>query len=209
MKFLGLLFSILLVGFSSHACDFQIDKIAVPLKDMTIQSPICLEDYFIARDFANYSQGFDRRGNLEIIQDAENIYFNDMLLFSLPGKEKIPLQAAGRLKLVKNIYAQLFSHMNGYFGACELNLYDGNKKLSIDDFKFYAREEEGQPGSRLMLTTTDIPKSRWEVVCPLKEGGTYVTKSGNYFFLFVDVYENIGTSANLKDHFAQFLFSLN
>ncbi len=206
MKFWGFLVSLFFVTVESSACDFQITKTAGQLNSQTHHKDLCLQDYFQQRNLGFQSLSRDAV-NYVIISDLEKMYFDDMLLFEMPHQKGIPLEKAGRLKWVKEIYIQYFASLKNEYGACSLRLYSGKELLSLNDFIPTERDVNGQPGSRLMLTKDDIQNPSWELACPSATGAMEVSKKGKYFFMFVDIYENKNLTQT-QTHFSQFLFSL-
>jgi hypothetical protein len=190
------------------ACDVQINQTMVPMStDDSVVTPICMEDYFKVRDMAFKSLTGDPTGARYLTNDFENISFNDMFTFSLPGRENIPLGEKGRVELVENTIKKFKASLTNGVGTCELKIYSDGKELFLKDFIKYNRTEEGQPGTRLTLNDHEVKNQSWELICPtIKKGETYVAKKGTYFYIFVDVYENVGTK-NLSGHFSKFLFS--
>lgn len=200
--------SLIFFGFlQSYACDLQIRKTANPINQQTQHEHLCLNDYFANRDLAFHSISINSMQFL-MSKSLTTMQYDDMILFDLPAQTVKPLGDSGRLAVVKTILSSYFNNLRNEFGACSLSLYDGAKVLTIDDFKLSARNIEGQPGTRLMLTKDDVADPAWEMTCPTESGAQSVAKSGNYFFIFVDVYENVSISTTTT-HYSQFLFSLN
>jgi hypothetical protein len=191
----------------SYACDLQIRKTANPINQQTVHQDLCLDDYFAARNLAFHSISANSMQFL-MSKSATTMQYDDMILFDLPLQTAKPLGEAGRLAVVKTILTSYFSSLRNEFGACTLSLYDGAAILTIDDFKLTARDIEGQPGTRLMLTKDDVKNPAWEMTCPTESGSYEVAKSGKYFFIFVDVHENVSITTTTT-HYSQFLFSLN
>lgn len=193
----------------AESCDLKIFATSMAIEGQTKDLDLCLDQYTEARNIGMYSQSEGFNGKIDLVRDPQYIQFYDMFLFETGTK---PLGETGRLDLVKSIYASFQKSLKNEFGRCEMKITAGTKAnptprtLTIDDFIFYVREEGGQPGSRLMLTKDDVTAPQWELVCPNGAGGTLVEKSGNYFFVFIDVYENLGTG-NLRGHLSQVLFS--
>lgn len=192
--------------FAAADCDLLVTKVSVPFLSPDVEGPLCLEDYFELRKLASYSIGQSKLGTPTLFYDTENIQFDDMFLFKPNSTDRLGNE--GRLSLVKSIYRALLSSLQNEFGTCSLHLYSATKELTIEDFLYYHREEAGQPGSRLMLTYEDVTGSRWELLCSDDQGKEVVEKAGTYFFIFVDVYENIGTIPTLQDHLSKYLISL-
>jgi hypothetical protein len=203
----GLGFFIFLGFFQSYACDLQIRKTGNPINQQTTHEGLCLDDYFATRDLAFHSINIDSMKFL-MSKSLTTMQYDDMILFDLPPQTPKPLGDTGRLTLVKTILSSYFNNLRNEFGACSLSLYDGTNVLTIDDFKLSARDIEGQPGTRLMLTKDDVKNPAWEMTCPTESGAQSVAKSGKYFFIFVDVHENMSISTTTA-HYSQFLFSLN
>ena len=203
----GLGFLIFLGFFQSNACDLQIRKTANPINQQTVHQDLCLDDYFAARDLAFHSISINSMQFL-MSKSPATMQYDDMILFDLPLQTTKPLGEAGRLTVVKTILSSYFGSLRNEFGVCTLSLYDGVTALTIDDFKLSARDIEGQPGTRLMLTKDDVKNPFWEMMCPTESGSRYVAKSGKYFFIFADVHENVSISTTTT-HYSQFLFSLN
>ena len=193
--------------FQSSACYLIIRKTANPINQQTVHENLCLDDYFAKRDLAFHSISINAMQFL-MSKNLSTMHYDDMILFDLPAQTVTPLGEAGRLAVVKTILTAYFNNLSNEFGACSLTLFDGTKALTMDDFKLSARNIEGQPGTRLMLTKDDVKNPAWEMSCPTESGAHEVTKSGEYFFIFVDVYENISI-ATTTTHYSQFLFSLN
>ncbi|MBY0383621.1 hypothetical protein K2X05_00555 [bacterium] len=202
MKIGVLLFFTTFVFFSqTWACDFNVVKSIVPLEQKTQFSELCLNDYFEKRDLAFQSLSDE---TMKIVPDAETLVFDDMILFET--NKTLPLEENGRLELVEQIFNQYMSNLKAYNGLCELQIYSGEQKLSLNDFLILQRTEGGQPGTRRQLTKDDVASPSWKLLCPNQEGQPYVLKSGKYFFVFVDVYEN-KTFTSTKSHLAKFMFS--
>lgn len=203
----GLGFFIVLSFFQSSACDLQIRKTANPINQQTVHEGLCLDEYFATRDLAFHSISINSMQFL-MSKSPTTLQYDDMILFDLPPETPKPLGESGRLAVVKTILSSYFSHLRNEFGSCTLSLYDGTQTLTIDDFKKFPRDIEGQPGTRLILTKDDVKNPSWEMTCPTESGASYVAKSGKYFFIFVDVHENVSISTTTT-HYSQFLFSLN
>lgn len=216
MGLFGVLFSTLLLSFSTASakfqeadCEFVVTKTMIPIDKKTSHQNLCLRDYMINRDLAFHSLSETQQGSIIFVKNDKTMQFDDMLLFELPKQNGKPLENQGRLELVKLILGSFFSELKNSYGSCELKLYSDSKELTLADFKESARDADGQPGTRLMLRKDDVANPRWELICPLESGDKEVVKSGDYFFIFVDVYENTGENEKLKGHLSRFLFSLN
>lgn len=179
-------------------CDKQIKKVMVPMA-FDKEAGICFDEYFAKRDLAKYSLS-ELSG--AVVEASDYMAFDDMILFTYA----LPMGEEGRLKIAREIYQTYLSSLKNSVGACSYKIFDGEKQLNVTDFQIGVREAEGQPGSRIILKSEDLKTPSWKLECPNENGQSVVAKSGNYFFLFVDVYENIGTS-NLQGHLTQFLFS--
>ena len=134
--------------------------------------------------------------------------YDDMILFNLPNQDGTSLGESGRLALVKNLLAVYFKSLKNEHGSCDLSLYEGTQLLKLENFKLIARTIDGNPGTRLMLTKDDVKNPSWKMLCPNENGIFNVAKSGNYFFIFADVHENV-TISTTTTHFSQFLFSFH
>jgi hypothetical protein len=203
----GLGFLIVFGFLQSYACDLQIRKTANPINQQTVHQDLCLDDYFAARDLAFHSISVNSMQFL-MSKSSTTMQYDDMILFDLPAQTAKPLGEIGRLSVVKTILASYLNSLRNEFGVCTMELYDGKKILTIEDFKLSARDIEGQPGTRLMLTKDDVADPAWRMTCPTGSGSYEVAKSGNYFFMFVDVHENVSI-ATTTTHYSQFLFSLH
>lgn len=197
------LFFALSMSFAND-CDFVIDRTQVPLSGTTVHSALCLEEYATQRDFANMSLGETELGKLYEFRDPTGIYFYDMMTFITPVTSL--LGNDGRKSLVTRMYNAILSSLKNEFGACQLEMYSGDKKLSLNDFIKAARDAQGHPGTRLILTKDDVPSPRWLLQCPTQSGEVQVVKKGNYFFTFAEVYESNG-DPKLKGNLAQYLLS--
>ena len=198
----GLFVFLLLIFFAkSEACNFNVMKTMIPLEQKTEFSDLCLNDYFQKRDLA-FQSLID--GTIQMKPDAETLVFDDMILFETT--RTLPLEEKGRLELIEQIFIQYTSNLKAYNGKCELQMYSGEQKISLNDFLILQRTEGGQPGTRRQLTKDDVVSPGWKLLCPNKDGQLYTLKSGKYFFVFIDVYENKTLSAT-KTHLAKFLFS--
>ncbi len=215
MRLLGVLFSLFLFSFSSSAvqvpdvvCDVLVTNTMVSLEAKSTHEGLCLSDYMLKRDFAFKSLSENQAGATIIINDPEKMYFNDSFLFQVAEAKKNPLEDEGRLAIVQKIVSLFFSELKNKHGSCELKLYSDQKRLMLADFKQFARKAEDLPGTRLMLTRDDVKNPSWELECPNAKNEKEISKSGNYFFLFVDVYQN-KAEKRFKGHVAELLFSLN
>lgn len=202
MKIWGFLFLGLFAFISqAGACDFNIVKSVIPLEQKTEFSELCLNTYFEKRDLAFQSLSEE---TVQIVPDAETLVFDDMVLFE--SNKTLPLEEQGRLELIEQIFNQYISNLKAYNGKCELQMFSGEQRLTISDFLILQRSEADQPGTRRQLTKDDVASPNWKLLCPNKDGQPYVLKSGKYFFVFIDVYEN-KTISSTKAHFSKFLFS--
>lgn len=190
---------------SAHAdCDFSINATLIPMESA---APVCLQDYFNARDLAHVSL-VNNSQSFSLKRDEERMQFNDQVAFQLAAQNGRLLEK-GRLELIDKIAAAHAASLKDVFGACELKMFSGEKRLMIEDFKVSARNSEGVEGTRRMLRSDkDVESPRWELVCKDAAGNEMVEKSGTYFFVFIDVYENL-EAANAKGHYAQFLWSFD
>lgn len=179
-------------------CAFSVIKTLMPLKTA---NPVCLDEYFYERNLAQYSISAEAYA---FYRDTMYMQFDDWLLFTVPSQE--PMGEVGRLQLVRQMYETYLKSLRDTFGDCKLNLYGGDKLLTIDDFKVVQRDEEGQPGTRIVLNNEILKNQRWELVCKGATGEYGVEKSGGYFYIFFDVYENQGDQG-LVGHFSKFLLS--
>jgi hypothetical protein len=208
---LGLIASILVLQlfslntFAKTDCDFVIYRVMVPLKNKVDTNPICLNEYFQLRDLGQFSYIDNSKGKIVSYQDKQSIQLEDIILFEV--SEKL-LGIKGRLKYIKEIYKKLNGSIKNDFGLCHVNLMDDDKTLSINDFILTAREEGDHPGSRLMLTNDDIKNPHWELICTNSMGIQKIVKKGTYVFIFIDIYENIGTKTIFSHHMAKYLFHL-
>lgn len=130
--------------------------------------------------------------------------FDDYLLFR--SNLARPLGREGRVALIQHIFAAHRSSLRNEFGLCELRLFNGDRELGLGDFRLQEREEAGQPGNRLILTKDDVAQPRWELRCPDAKGQFTLAKSGSYFFIFVDVLENVSVAGSNED-LAKYLFA--
>lgn len=202
MKYWGFIVLFLtLVSSQSSACDFNITKSVVPLEQQTEFSNLCLDTYFEKRDLAFQSLSEE---TVKFVPDAEALVFDDMVLFETT--QPSPLEESGRLVLIEQIFNLYMANLKAYNGQCELQMYSGEQRLSLNDFLVLQRTEGGQPGTRRQLTKDDVANPSWKLLCPNKDGQPYVLKSGKYFFVFIDVYEN-KTLASTKTHLAKYMFS--
>lgn len=197
---MGSIFSVFVfLVFGAYAdCDKNIVKVAVPIKAEG-KTSLCFDEYFYIRDLANKSISDD---TAQVFNDTQKMQFDDMLLFSYDS----PMGEAGRVAIIRDIYQSYKQSLRNEYGACTVSLFSGSKELTIADFKQESREAEGQPGTRLIIKSEDISEPRWQLQCPSATGELVVSKTDDYFFIFIDVYENIGTM-NLKNHLSKFLFS--
>lgn len=179
-------------------CDKRITKVMIPMS-FDAEQGICFDDYFANRNLSKISISSDDGA---LFEDAKNMAFDDMLLFSYDK----PMGEEGRLNIAKEIYQSYRQSLKDPMGACDIQLWNGDKQLQVTDFQIAKREAEGQPGTRIIIKSEDFKSPSWKLVCKSVLGGENVVKQGKYFFVFVDVYENIGT-ANLKNHLSQYLFS--
>lgn len=188
------------------ACEIQIKKTAYPILGSINHENLCIDDYFKTRDLATY-QISNTSMTFLMSKSTTSLQYDDMILFELPSTTALPLKDEGRLTLVKQILDAYFGSLRNENGQCHLQMYDGDKTLSLKDFKIVPRDLDGQPGSRMILTKDDVLNPRWELLCPVnQEGSLGVFKSGNYFFVFADVHENVSIKTTTT-HYAQFLFS--
>ncbi len=201
-----MLFIIKLLLSVAHAttCPITVNKTMLPLDHQVYHQDLCINNYFLKRDLAKNSVGEDKNGFAVIVEDKVTLDFDDMLLFStsLP----LPLGETGRLELIGEIYKSYLTSLKSEHGVCELKIFSDKTQLSINDFIKSDREEGGQPGTRLSLTKDDIKNPSWELWCTDKDQKMVLTKQGSYIFVFIDVYENIGTTG-LIDHLTQFLLA--
>lgn len=209
MKTLAIVIIVFFSSTLSHAmtspvCDFHVIKSVVPRMD---DGASCLQDYFAGHNLAQFSLSFQTGTP---IYDSVTMQFDDMLLFTLPHTN--PLGESGRTALVEEIFQAYQSSLRDMMGACTANIYSGDKLLSLKDFSKHKREEGGQPGTRLMIKSEDISSPHWELLCQDAAGKPVLAKEGNYFFIFVDVYENLALSDHKATpkyvgHLAKYLFS--
>lgn len=180
-------------------CDKSIKKVLMPLSFDTEQG-MCFDDYFSQRNLTKISINDDG----QMFPDTNNMAFDDWLLFAY---EK-PMGESGRLQIVKEIYQSYRSSLKNEFGFCDIQLWSADKQLQVEDFQIVQREEAGQPGTRITIQSENVVDPSWKLVCtsPFDESKK-VVKQGKYFFIFVDVYENIGTAAGLDNHLSKYLFS--
>jgi hypothetical protein len=199
MKFVALIF----IAFSAHAyaCDVQIVKTIIPLNQQLNHTLLCADQYFEKRSPLTLSAD-DESGM--IFQDPIDMVFYDMILFESPLT--LPLEEEGRLQLIDTLFESYKRSLKNHWGTCELKIQSNARDLSLADFHIVSRTEGGQPGTRRMLTKDDVEAPSWQVLCPTSDGQMKIFKSGSYFFVFVDVYEN-KTLSKTKAHMAKFLFS--
>lgn len=173
----------------------------IPLKGETIHSNLCLDRYFEERELITTSISDELP---VLFQDFDNMVFDDILL--IETQKSLPLEEKGRLEILESIFQSYKSSLKSPYGSCDLKLLSGEKEISFEVFQILAREEGGQPGTRRMLTKDDVSQPNWQVFCSNSSGEKILFKSGTYFFVFVDIYEN-KTLQNTSAHLAKFLFS--
>lgn len=195
----------LLTSLSSQACDFEITKTELPLENKVRHENLCLENYFEKRDLGRFSLGEDHRTGAPVIfRDTANSSFGEMYLFKTNSDDLLGIQ--GRLALAKKVYANYMNSLRNDFGACKLEIRSGDRLLSIEDFIPSERNEAEQPGSRLMLTKDDVKSPHWKLLCADANGKEKIEKEGDYFFIFVDIYDNI-SPGTLQNNLGKYLFS--
>lgn len=191
----------LVISTPSFACEIQLTKTELPIQ---ANNP-CLDTYFQTRNLGQFTLGEDERtGVPKIYRDYSDLSFGELLLFKL--ENNAPLGAAGRKAAVEKIYQSYMNNLRNDFGACTMQIFAAEKQIQFSDLIESARSIANQPGTRMMLTKDDVKNPSWKLICNDQSGKEVVEKSGNYFFFFVDVYENT-TPQNLKDHLSNYLFS--
>lgn len=198
----SLLFLIPFFSSLAMACDISVVKTMVPWNSQTTHTGLCIDRYFEGRHLLTTSISDEIP---VLFEDLDNMVFDDMLLVEL--NNSAPLEERGRLEVLKKIFSSYKQSLKNPWGACDLKMYSGENEISFEDFHISSREEGGQPGTRRMLTKDDVSKPSWRVFCPNSAGQKVLLKRGDYFFVFVDFYEN-KTLTSTKAHFAKFLFSL-
>lgn len=195
----------------AHACDLQLEKLAVPLAGTNFPNDLCIESYFEQRDLGRMSLGANEQTGAYFFRDQSKMDFNDLAIFKRlapnPPAVLAPMGLDGREALLKKIYGIYLKSLRSDSGACELQLSANGQPRSLEDFTFSERLEEGQPGTRLSIMSDGSFDPSWEMLCQGSDGQKHVEKSGSYFFLFIDVYDNVDASAFLRDNLAQWLMS--
>lgn len=200
---LSLLWMTLSHASAQKICSIDVQKTLFPMEGENYHQGLCINDYFLKRDLTNFSTGEDKFGLPLILNDTVQMVFDDMLLIQTPIDTTTD---ANRIELIKRIYASYMNSLKNQYGSCELIIKSGDKKLTVNDLKVFERTANDQTGSRLMLTKDDVTDPRWMLICPNQAGDYTITKSGNYFFMFIDLYGNDGKT-NLKGNLVQFLMS--
>lgn len=194
----------LLLPLTSFACPLEVTK----TMHANLAGPGlgCIDEYFSSRNLGQISLGeSEHTGKQFIFRDSADMVFDEHILFRL-SEQSAPLEQEGRKKIAQEIFQFYLSSLKNDAGKCELQLYSGEKRLGLADFKEFERSLADQPGSRIMLTKEDVAQPSWKLICQ-ENGQAKIEKEGKYFFLFVDVYEN-KTLQNTRDHLAYYLFSL-
>lgn len=200
------LFLLAAFGANAQACDFSIFKTELPLQEKTQHENLCLSDYFAARDLGRISLGEDHRNPNKpvLFRDTAGMRFSEMMLFEAPQAPS-PLGKDGRLALARELIEAHAKSLRNDYGACKLEIRNGDRVVELKDFTPTEREVNSQPGSRLMLTSELAIDPHWQLRCPGPKGEERVEKSGSYYFVFADIYESPDHS--LKGNLAQYLFS--
>jgi hypothetical protein len=206
---MGFLFSFVSFIFLSvpafASCDFQITKTMIPIGQKTYHENLCLKEYFALRDMAFQSLTESPQGLLLLVYDPMTIDFDDMILFKT--KDSFLGGEPGRIILLRRFYKEFLRSLKNTFGKCKLQVFSEKKLVGVDDFKVSKRLEADLVGTRLMLTKDDVKDPHWQLLCPNEKGEMSITKSGKYFYIFIDIIENNG-NVKLVDHLAKFLFAL-
>lgn len=199
---LSLLFASL--STSAFACEIEVTK--TMHERLAGPGLGCVETYFETRNLAEISLGEnEHNGTPYIFKDPMDMTFDEHILIRLPYAST-PLGKEKRKSVAQSIFRTYLKSLKFNGEPCQLQLYSGEKVLSLDDFMDFERSLSDQPGSRIMLTKDDVSNPSWKLTCGNLDSAK-VVKEGKYFFLFVDVYENTNP-LKLKDHLAYYLFSL-
>ncbi len=195
---------LLLLPLTSFACPLEVTK----TMHANLAGPGlgCINEYFSARNLGQISLGeSEHTGKQFVFRDVADMVFDEHILFRIT-EQSGPLEKEGRKKVAQEIFQFYLNSLKNDSGICDLQLYSGDRRLSLADFRDFERTLADQPGSRIMLTKEDVAHPSWKLVCQ-ENGQSKIEKEGKYFFLFVDVYEN-KTLQNTRDHLAYYLFSL-
>jgi hypothetical protein len=192
-----------LPAFAAGGCEVNVQQASYPLKAFM---PLCIDDYFYSRDLGKQSQTVNFNNQPTTFRDPENMQFNDYLNFKTRSPRA--LGTDGRLELVKTVLAAHRANLRNEFGLCTLNVYAGEKLLTVEDYLHKVRDKEELPGDRLYVYSAEqAGPTRWDLICPNGVGGEMVDKTGVDYYIFVDVYENTEDKAATQGHYISFLFS--
>lgn len=193
-------FVLMILSYSgAFACEFTVVQTAVV--PWTITMPACLEDHLLSRDLAHLSLDIHSG---RIVEDPAEMNFYEGVFLDPQSSEALGREK--RVEMIKKIFATYTNSLRNQNGICSLKLYKGLDELKIDDFIYEDHVLDGQKGSRLLLRSKDGEDYSWELHCPGKDGLRKLSKTGTYFFIFVDYYEMAENPSLTKD-FSQYLLS--
>lgn len=184
------------------ACDIVVERAKTQQEPgMQLSLPLCLEDYLSQIDLVHHGESEVGLGTMQT---------HDMMTFNLPQGSALSVRSDRRVLTLQSIFKSMLTSLQDEYGACELKMFARDRVLSAADFVTQARVVEEQAGTRIILRSEEQTEPRWNLECPDEDGLKVVTKSGEYFMVFIDVYENqdparLGT----KSHLMSYLFSFN
>ncbi len=185
-------------------CSLSMFKTLRPVDGATNHKNLCIEDYFSKLELGQISLTEDKAGTEVISRNSSLMVYDDYIL--LASRQASPLGEQGRLSALEVIYNSYINNIRNDNGLCRLDLRVGDKVLGFSDLKVVARSEQGLTGTRVALSKDEVPEAKWRLHCPDQNGEMKLTKSGSYFFIFVDIYDP-APGMNVPGNFAKFLFS--
>lgn len=171
-------FYFLLSSSAVWACELEVRKTSLPYN---VAQSTCFDRYLEERDLAFRTYDQSREGKIVFPFAGSVMQMNEMLLVELGRYPVHGLGREGRMNLLRNLYRQMQASLKNEHGSCKL-------KMSREALVFEERISENQPGTRLSIRSGE--GDRWTLKCPNAEGNLELVKSGDYIFVFLDIYEN-------------------
>lgn len=184
---------------SAQNCPVQVYGTSLPLPKEIFEKqkgkPMCMVDYAAIRKFHLLASDLDKG---VMVAEPERLRSYDQLLVKMhPAlKAKRKFGTEGRTKIIAQTWKQMLGSMTTSYGTCDLEFRGSGMKLDFMAHGPLARidQETDNPGTRFMLKSEDYDQPSWSLKCPLKSDSGDIemrtVKRGNYFFVFVDMYEN-------------------
>ncbi len=190
---------------AQEVCSLSISKTMRPVQGAINHQNLCIDNYFSGLRLGQLSLDFDSKTGEEVTSNNSRlmVYDDSMLVKSHTPS---PLGEQGRLNALEVIYNSYQKNIRNENGLCRLEILDGERALNFSDLKVVARSIEGLIGTRVTLGKNDIPNAKWRLSCPNQQGKMEITKSGSYFFIFVDIYDP-APGMNVQGNLSKFLFS--